>query len=235
MGGLSALATVLLLAAPMASAAGIVSFTAPYTGWTASNSNYLASTGCAAARESSQPSWSSSTGVFTFAGRANASTCGSTYNFASVYAISAISSVGFQGTHGHTSYIYLNWNMSVSAKAALSFTPSGDYSYASAYVSGTAYSYLIDITNGSYNYVTSTTTTLFGATLTSTGLYILSTGWVLSSQYMSAVLLKDHVYQVLIDIYANGGVSLYGGSGWGAATIGLSGNHGIGLASVVVY
>jgi len=233
--GFATLVTVLMLAAPFASAAGIVTISAPYTGWSSSNSASTSSYGCAGAHQGVAPTWSSATGTFNYAARANASSCGTGYNYGSIYGASTVTSAGFGGTHGQTSYIYLEWNMSVAARAALTFTPGTGYSYAYASVSGAVYAYLIDVTNGSFNYITTSTATLFGITFSGTGLYVIQTGWATTYQYMSATLIKGHTYEVQLTIYTYGSVSIYGGTGSGAVSIGLAGTHGLTLESLTVY
>jgi hypothetical protein len=67
--GVSAFAALLIAAAPFASAYGTISFTAPYTTFTSSISNYLSSSGCTStAHESVTPAWSAASGTFNFGG-----------------------------------------------------------------------------------------------------------------------------------------------------------------------
>ncbi|HEY6237610.1 MAG TPA: hypothetical protein VIZ68_00295 [Thermoplasmata archaeon] len=233
--GLATLLTVLVFAAPFASAAGITTMTAPYTGWSSTSTTSVSSSGCAAGHQAVAPTWSSTTGMFNYAGRADATSCASSYNYASIYGSTSITSAGFGGTHAGPSYIYLLWNMSLNARAALTFTPGGTFSYASVYLSGASYTYLLDVTNGSTSYITTSTNTLFGASFTSTGLYVLQTGWITSYQYLTAHLLKGHVYELQITIYVTGFVSIYGGTGSGSVVAGLGGTHGLSLTSVTVY
>ncbi|MCI4337131.1 MAG: hypothetical protein L3K17_08100 [Thermoplasmata archaeon] len=236
--GLSGFIALLLIAAPIASAASVTSFVPPYTTFTSSNSNSVYSSACTAvAHESVSPTWSSTTGAFSMAGKASTSSCGgSSYTYASIYGTSTIYSPTFAGSHGGTSYVYVDWTTSVVAKAALSVSSTGaNYSYASASVTGYVDAYLIDVTNGSFSYVMTTYTTLFGATFYSSGHYALTQGPTATYEYLYGTLHKGHSYEVELVATAGASVYLYGGTGSASASFNLAGANGITLTSVTVY
>gem|GEM_PF-3068131 len=227
--------TIFLLATPLAVASGTTSFAPPYSGWSAYTSYGNTAAGCAQSHQTVAPSWSSATGTFTYSAQANASSCSPYGSYGDTFATVSLTSPTFTGTHGHSSYIYATWNTSIAAKAVLSFTPSGNSSYAYAYVEGFVYADLIDVTGGGYSYVTTTSTSLFGSTLSSTGVYLLHQGWTTSYSYLTAPLTKGHVYELVFSVTLSGYVSIYGGTGTGSVSINLAGSHGIVLAGVTVY
>ena len=234
--GFVGVVALVLIAAPLAAASSPISFAPPYSGFTSTTSNYLSSSGCTAtAHEPVTPSWSATTGTFSFSGKASAGSCLNSYSSASVDAQSIINSPTFSGTHGGTSIVYVDWSYAVAARASVALLSSANFSYVSASVTGTVYTELYDVTNGSISYVTGTTATLFGATFYSTGLYVLSTGPTLVYQYLYGVLHKGHTYQVTLWVTADLGVSVYNASGTASASVNLGGSNGVTLTSVTIY
>ena len=235
--GAAGVLAVVLLASPLTAASGFTVFSPPYTTFTSTPSNSVYSTGCgASAMEHGTPVWSSTTGTYTMAGRTSVSTCGSGGSpYAQIYATEELMSPQFNGTHGGYSSIYAEWNTSVDARAMLSVSSTGTYGWAYASVSGTVTLYVLDVTSGYGGSVATASLTLFGATLTSSGMYVLTTGWTTSALYAYAPLHRGHVYQVEIDIYVGAYVDVYNSTATGSASVNLAGTHGITLSDITVY
>jgi hypothetical protein len=233
--GFVGLVTLLMVLAPLAGASSPTSWAPPYTGFTSTTSNSLYSSGCTAyAHESSAPAWSAATGTFSMAGKVSAGSCASGYSYASVYGQTSIVSPTFYRTHSGYSWLYLTWNLSVVAKAALSVAAStGNYSYAGASVWGYVDAYLMDVTNGSY--LSSASATPFGASFTSPGHYTLSTTASTSYMYLWGALHKGHQYQVLITVYVGVSVYVYNVSATASASLNLAGPHGLTLTGITLY
>jgi hypothetical protein len=170
------------------------------------------------------------------AGKVSAGRCASGYSYASISGDSSIASPTLARTHSGYSYFYLTWNLAVIAKAALFASPAtGNYSYSGASISGTASAYLVDVTNGSYSYVSTAGATLFGASFTSNGKYMLSTAGTTSYMYLWGDLVKGDHYQILIYVDVSVSVYMYNVSGSASASVDLAGTHGLTITGISQY
>jgi hypothetical protein len=235
--GFVGLVTLLMVVAPFAGASTPKTWAPPYKGFTSTTSNSLYSYGCTAyAHESAVPAWSATTGTFSMAGKISAGRCISGFSYASIYGQTIITSPTFYRTHSGYTWLYISWNLAVVAKAALSVssgTGNGNFSYANASVLGSVYAYIVDVTNGSY--LSGASATLFGASFTSTGHYLLSTTASTSYLYLWGALQKGHQYQVLLYLDAGVTIYFYNVSATASASLNLAGTHGLTLTGITLY
>lgn len=211
LGGGGALAVAaLMLAAPIVSASPLVTFTAPYTGMSKSIGNTLSSYGCtAAASEPVAPSFSVHTGIFRFAGKTSAGSCGGTgyySNYGEAYGSAALSGPHFQVPTNGTYKVGAIWKVTYSASIGVVWhkAPSNTtYSYAEADVALWAYMYIVDVTNGSYVFGTGVSyLAIANWYLTSTGSVSVSSGPNSYGLTQWVKLAAGHTYTADLYLYA---------------------------------
>jgi hypothetical protein len=91
----------LVVLAPVSSAATIVSFSAPYTGFAVTTANYTYSYGCGSSHTVGTPSWSNATGTFNAIERATLGGCAG-YSYSDSYAFTELTGPTFSPARGAT-------------------------------------------------------------------------------------------------------------------------------------
>jgi hypothetical protein len=231
---LSALAAVLLLAAPFAAAHGTVTFTAPYSGFTQTSSNYTAASGCAAFHEPTIPAWTPSTGTFQVSSATNSAKC-ATSSYAETYSSIDLTSPAFTTPAAGTGWVYADLSAAFSAKASLHLrtATNGSYIFGESEVYLVAALYVYDVTHHNTSLFGYATTTLVNQAFSTTGSFSLTMGWTNSTMYAFGTFTAHHLYQVQIDISALVYASTYGGGSTAMASLNLAGANGLMVSSIV--
>ena len=158
--------TLLLLLSPLAAGAGH-SYRPPYTSMYSSTSVYQGQQGCGTESITTLPTWNSTSGVFTIAGKATSKNCG-----ASLAGVGGSSEGYFDGevdlalpvrASATTHNVTITWKLNAAVTSSYSppkscTGPASDLFYYCEVVSDysiDAYPYLIDTTNSTYFYPTS--------------------------------------------------------------------------------
>jgi hypothetical protein len=169
-GGGAMMIAITMMLSPVAAAHTPVTYTAPYLHAVTSNSLYSSVSGCAKLAQT-KLHFSTLTGMGTWAGKATAKTCphhlgpigGYGSSFAEAQTLVGVPIHSFHGAATPTT-VAVTWTMTFSAAVAATHTGSCPavvlsstgygYSYcaAEAFTEMFGYSYLIDLTNGSYFY-----------------------------------------------------------------------------------
>jgi hypothetical protein len=239
--GFAALAAILLFAAPFSSAAGVLTITAPYTGFTSSASTYSYHSHCASATNSTPLSWNATTGVGLFNGVARSGGCpGSLYAASDGYG-SVVSRLFHTPTPG-VGYVYLTFSSAFSAHAALHIAPGGNasngtYHGGSAAVELYVLAEVIDEThhNGTlfgYSYLYLVDQAFYGTS----GTFSLTQGATSSYLYITGTFTAGHIYQLYLDVVAYVSADTYGGGSTAVASLdAASGSNGVTLSSITAY
>ena len=155
--------TLLLLLSPLAAGAGHT-YRPPYTTMYSSTSTYQGQQGCGTESMTTAPTWNSSSGVFTIAGKTSSKNCG-----ASLAGVGGSSEGYFDGevelampvkVTASTHNVTITWKVSAAVTSSYSAPksctgPSTDlyfYCDVSSDIFIESYPYLIDTTNGTYFY-----------------------------------------------------------------------------------
>jgi hypothetical protein len=237
--GFGGIVAILILAAPLTSGFGPVTFTAPYTGFTAVPVNYTAQSGCAHESQSALPTWNPSTGGFAVASSVTAGKCAGS-NVAQAYSAVELFSPAFLAPAPGFGYVSASISSAFSAHASLHLAPPGNASNGT-YVYGESSVYLSvaifvnDVTHGNRNvslfgYATDTLVSQF---FTSSGSFALTTSWTNSSVYATGQFNRGHWYQVQIEITASIFAVTYGGGSLAGAALNVAGTNGLSIASLV--
>jgi len=161
-----ALAVALIMALSPAAAAAGHTYHAPYAGAVSSTNSYTDQSGCATGALTSPVNWSSTTGILTLAAKASAKNCpaqlagvgGNSYGSGSGGVDVAIPiKVATSAAHS----ISVNWKIHATSSSSytpgtctLATTTSFQYCESGADVSVYGFTYLVDLTNGTYFYPT---------------------------------------------------------------------------------
>jgi hypothetical protein len=237
--GLAAVVAILVFAAPLTSAHGIVTFTAPYNGFTATPSSYVYNSSCAHASNSVPISWNASTGVSQFAGATNAGPC-HPFQYGYAEGFLSINSRLFSAPTNGVGFVDVSYSAAFSASAALhvstsnatNSTAKGGYAAVSLYVSvevldvthhngtflGYAYAYVVD-----------------QSFYTASGSFSLTQGWTPGYLYVSANFTAGHVYVIETGITAYILAESYGGGTTASASLNLGGANGLSISSITAY
>jgi hypothetical protein len=239
--GFATLAALLVLAAPLSSAHGTVSFTAPYTGFTTSTSAFVNHTGCGFATNAVPASFTPSSGAFQFSAAAGAGTCsrgGEGYADASTTLTSPLfaSPTNYNGT----GYVYVALNTSFSAKAALHLggTTGGNGTSGGGFAQVVLYAEVLvyDATHHNDSLVGYTSLDLVDQYFSSaSGQFSLTQGWTTSYLYVSASFTGGHVYQLEMFVGADLFAETYGGGSTAQASINAGGTNGLVIESITAY
>ncbi len=234
--GFAALAAVLVLVAPMSSAHGTVTFTAPYNGFTSTTSAYVNHTGCAHATNPTPATWNASTGSFQFAAATSAASC---TRGADGYAeaFTTITSTLFSAPFNGFGSVDVVMSSAFTAKAALNLATSGNASGAFSEVALYVSVYVYDATHHNGTFFGYATTYLVDQYFyTSSSAFALSQGWTTSYLYASGTFAAGHVYQADVSIGAYVFTDSYGNGGsTGSASLDLGGSNGLVISSITAY
>jgi hypothetical protein len=233
--GLTVLVAAVLLAAPLTSAHGTVTFTAPYTGFTTTPSNYVSHSGCAAVHQPTLPTWNSSTGAFQVSSTTSATSCTGS-NFAEAYTAVSLSSPLFSAPFPGFGDVYAQLTSAFAARASLHLAPTntsnGSYVFAESSVSLTVAIYIYDATHHNDTLFGYASDNLVSQYFTTTGTFSISSG--LQTNYVSAVgtFTGGHVYEAYVYISATVFVDTYGGGSTAGASIDVSGANTLTISSI---
>jgi hypothetical protein len=233
---LSGLVAVLMLAAPLTSGHGVVTFSAPFTGFSTTQSNYTATSGCGVLHQPSAPTWNGANGTLNFGASAAAGHC--TLGFAEAYTSVSMVSPKFSAPFVGFGYLTIGLTSSFAARASAVLptgnASNGSYSYADSDVSLVVGTLIYDVTHHNFSLITYTTTTIVGQQLTSTGTFSLSMSAVSQTVYAYGTFTGGHLYQLYVDISAYVYADTYGTGTSAAASLNLSGANALVLGSIVV-
>jgi len=233
--GFAAVAALLVLLAPVSSAHGTVTFTAPYTGFAVSNSAFVNATGCGHASNPTPLAWNSTSGTFQFAAAASAGLCA---RGADAYgeAFTSLTSPLFSAPYNGFGSIDLSLSTAFSAKAVLHLGASSNFSYATSEVALSIGVYVYDATHHNDSLVAYTTVSLvdqyfYGAS----GSFSLTQGWTSSYVVAYGTFTGGHVYQAIVSLSAYAFADTYGGGSSASASIDLGGSNGLVISSITAY
>ena len=229
--GLAAVLAIVTIAAPLASAHGVVSIVAPYNHFSVSTSSYAASYGCGKQSLSTSPSWDGTTGVYSIAGKVSIRGCSGS-NGAEIFSYVALTTGKFSAPQNGFGYLVTGISSAFSARAALHVpAPSNgtNFSYSYATVTSSATVYLYD-NNGTF--VGYQSVSFFSQTFTATGSFSLTQGPTSTSLYIWASFVAGHQYYAYIDFSASAYLFSYDSMATGSASIDLAGGNGITLTGL---
>lgn len=234
-GGTMGVVALLVLLAPVSSASTVVSFTAPYTTFTATTYTGSYSYGCASAHSAGAPTWANTTGTFNAVERATMTSC-SGYNYADVYAETYLSSPAFTPSRGGNAYVVTTLTAGWQAHVSLAGNTSYGYNTSFAYATATVYAYLEDMTTGSivgtsYSAYAATIAALSATTAGSATSTSTSTSF---SIYAYGTVHGTHSYEFIVQIFTEAYLSSASGAS-GSASLNLGGSNGITLTGLSVY
>jgi hypothetical protein len=237
--GFVALATILLLAAPMSSAHGTVSFTAPYTAFAATPSTYSTHYGCSGASTPVPAGWNLSLGRVQFSSLARAGAC-SSINYGYAEGTVGLVSPTFSAPAAGAGYVFVSMNLAVVARGLLS-GPSGNSTGNSSGNSTSggdvtvALYVLIEVVQVARNNGTtvgSGVDYLVDQSLTTSGSFLVAQRAGATATNVSATFAGGHLYEVEVDVTAYVFAETYGGGSTAVASIDLGGSHGLSLGAI---
>jgi len=232
--GLAALVAVLVLAAPLTSAHGTVTFTAPYSGFTSSTYNFVNGTGCSHASNPTAAVWTSSSGTFQFAAT-SAGLCargGDSYGEGFI----TIDSPLFSAPANGAGSVFVTLSSAFTAKAAFHAGTSNNGSGGFAEVELYAEVFIIDATHHNESVVASTYAFLVDQSFyTNSGAFSLTQGWTSSYLYAYGTFTGGHVYQAELYLGAYVFTDTYGGGDSASASLNLGGTNGVVISSISAY
>jgi hypothetical protein len=228
--GFAAVAALLVVVAPLSSAHGTVTFTAPYTGFTTSPSEYVNHTGCGSANNPAPLSWNASVGEVQFASATAAGACtrgGDGYGEAFVSLASPLFSAPTSGLGS----IYVTYSSAFSARAALtlgSASTNTTFSGGFAEVGLVVEVYVWDATHHNDSLVASAYQYIVDQYFYSaSGTFVLTQGWTTGYLYASATYTAGHVYQATVYVDAYVSAETYGGGSTATASLNMGGSDGL--------
>lgn len=234
-GGTMGAVALLVLLAPMSGATTVVSFTAPYTTFTANTYNAAYNYGCASGHTVGTPTWSNTTGTFNAVERATMRSC-SGYNYADVYAYTYLTGPAFVPSRGGNGYVYSVFTAGWQARTSLAGNTTSGYNTSQAYASASVYSYLYDATSGAIVGGTYSTfyATVVALSTTNAGSSASSSTSTTFTLFANGPLHGGHSYEFIVEIYTY--VDLFSDTGAsGSASLNVGSPGGIALTSLTVY
>ncbi len=235
---LTGLVTVLLLAVPITSAHGTVTFSAPYTGFSVTPANYTSVTGCAAMHNPTPATWNSSTGSLQSSASVFAGKC-KQYNYAQVYSAIEFTSPLFSAPVAGYWYAYVTVDAAFSAKASLSLSgpgnaSNGTYVYGESYVYLSVATFIYDATHHNDTLIGYGTDALVSQYFTSNGTFSLSTSMTTSYVLVTGQFTGGHVYIAYTEITASIFADTYGGGSSASASLDVAGSNGLTIPSILI-
>jgi hypothetical protein len=235
--GFAALVAILVLAAPMTSAHGAVSFAPPYNSFTATPTSSATHSTCAGAANPVATAWNSTLGLMVFAGSARAGPCTSS-QFGYTQGSLALTSPKFSAPASGAGYVLVNLRDSFVANGALKIAAGNGTGNGSAGGDVAVVLYVmvdvIELTHANGTTVASSLGYLVDQTLAASGSFHLAQPWTNASMNVSATFAFGHSYEVSIDLIAYAFAETWYGGATASASLNLAGTHGVYLTSIRV-